>query len=295
MPAEIEVKSILNKKKERDAWFLDDYSVNLYSSCQFNCLYCYIRGSKYGQNLESSLSVKINAIELLDRQLFNRAKKNQQGVVVLSSATDPYVQIDKSYQLTRQALELLLKYRFPVHLITKSPEVERDFDLLHEIDKQAILPPDLQGKISGTTLTFSFSTLDDTVGKIFEPGAPLPSDRLKGLVEARKEGFRSGVSLMPLLPGISDTDESLEGLYTAFSDADAQYIMPAGLTLFGYDKASSKVLVFNAISKHFPELKDRYEELFAYGFDMTRHEKFLLYEKLKNFNAKFGIPDRIIP
>ena len=57
MPKEILVKSVLNKTKKRDSWFLDDYTVNPYSSCSFNCLYCYIRGSKYGTNLEKSLSV----------------------------------------------------------------------------------------------------------------------------------------------------------------------------------------------------------------------------------------------
>jgi len=95
MPREIEVKSILNKTKKRDSWFLDDYTVNLYSSCSFNCLYCYIRGSKYGENLATSISVKKNAIEVLDRQLFNRAKKEQYGFIVLSSATDPYLKIEK--------------------------------------------------------------------------------------------------------------------------------------------------------------------------------------------------------
>ena len=64
MPKEITVKSILNKTKQRDSWFLDDYTINLYNSCSFNCLYCYIRGSKYGSNLEQSLSVKTNAIEI---------------------------------------------------------------------------------------------------------------------------------------------------------------------------------------------------------------------------------------
>ena len=71
------------------------YNVNLYSSCSFNCLYCYIRGSKYGNNLENSLTVKTNAIELLDKQLTSRAKKNQYGVIVLSSATDPYINLEK--------------------------------------------------------------------------------------------------------------------------------------------------------------------------------------------------------
>src|SRR5690606_24794825 len=105
MPKEIEVKSVLNKTKRRDPWFLDDYTFNPYSSCSFNCLYCYIRGSKYGTNLAESLSVKINAIELLDKQLENRAKKGQHGFIVISSATDPYLQIEKKYALTRSALE----------------------------------------------------------------------------------------------------------------------------------------------------------------------------------------------
>ncbi len=104
MPKEIEVKSVLNKTKKRDDWFLCDYTLNLYSSCSFNCLYCYIRGSKYGTNLEERLSVKTNAIEVLDRQLYNRAKKNQYGIIVLSSATYPYLQIEKKSELTRSAL-----------------------------------------------------------------------------------------------------------------------------------------------------------------------------------------------
>jgi len=61
MLSEIKVKSILNKHKKRDEWFLDDYSVNPYSGCSFNCIYCYIRGSKYGENMAKTLSAKINA------------------------------------------------------------------------------------------------------------------------------------------------------------------------------------------------------------------------------------------
>jgi len=75
MVNEIKVKSILNKHKKRDDWFLDDYSVNPYSGCSFNCIYCYIRGSKYGENMAKTLSVKINAPELLEKQLSRRAKR----------------------------------------------------------------------------------------------------------------------------------------------------------------------------------------------------------------------------
>src|SRR5256885_10043217 len=102
MPAEIQVKSILNKTKRRDSWFLDDYTINPYSGCAFNCLYCYIRGSKYGIHMEEKLAVKSNALEVLEKQLSNRAKKGQHGIIVLSSATDPYLQVEKEIQLTRK-------------------------------------------------------------------------------------------------------------------------------------------------------------------------------------------------
>ena len=67
MVNEIQVKSILNKHKKRDDWFLGDYSVNPYSGCAFNCIYCYIRGSKYGDDMANAVSAKISALELLEK------------------------------------------------------------------------------------------------------------------------------------------------------------------------------------------------------------------------------------
>src|SRR5688572_15417013 len=176
MAREILVKSILNKTKRRDPWFLDDYTLNPFSACSFNCLYCFIRGSKYGEHMEEKLSVKINALELLDKQLTLRAKKQQYGIIVLSSATDPYLPIEEKYQITRSMLEIIQKHKFPVHIITKSPLVSRDFDLLENINSDAILPLDLQPVLSSKVfITFSFSTIENDIAKIFEPGAPPPS------------------------------------------------------------------------------------------------------------------------
>ncbi|MGB3106980.1 SPL family radical SAM protein, partial [Sphingobacterium siyangense] len=183
-------KSILNKTKQRDPWFLDDYTVNPYSGCSFNCLYCYIRGSKYGVNMAEKLSVKQNAIDLLDRALALRARKKQYGIIVLSSATDPYLQFEQTELLTRQLLEIILHYRFPVHIITKSDLVSRDFDLLKQIDAEAILPFDLQDKLTHRAfITFSFSTIDSEIAEIFEPGAPSPVLRLNTLSQARMMGL----------------------------------------------------------------------------------------------------------
>jgi DNA repair photolyase len=295
MPREIEVKSVLNKTKRRDTWFLDDYTLNLHSSCAFNCLYCYIRGSKYGTNLETSLSIKVNAIALLDRQLAARAEKGQFGYIVLSSATDPYLNIEKELQLTRQALQVIARHRFPVHMITKSTLIERDFDLLKEIDENAILPTDLQGVgLGGTIISYSFSNLDDAVGAIFEPGAPPPSQRLETLRRTVAAGFLTGVSMMPLLPFVSDTTESLELMFSSFAECKVHYVLPATLTLFGDGKADSKTLVMNAIRKHYPHLEERYLRYFGQGSQMPDYYSTAFYKKMEQMCADFGLKNSIL-
>ncbi|MCB9263334.1 MAG: radical SAM protein [Flavobacteriales bacterium] len=292
MPHEVQVKSVLNKKKSRDSWFLDDYTLNLYSSCSFNCLYCYIRGSKYGTNLESSLSVKINAIELLDKQLANRAKKGQFGYIVMSSATDPYLQIEKKYELTRKALEVIAKHRFPLHVLTKSSLIERDIDLLHRINQIAILPPELSHK-PGVVASFSFSTLQDEVGRIFEPGATKPSERLITMQKMIDEGFHCGVSFMPLLPFISDTTEQLHFAFSTFKKMGVKYVMPSTITLFGNQKADSKTLMLNAIAKHYPHLLERYHRYFYHSDYMPAYYQKAFTAKMKELLAEYGLSGRI--
>ena len=294
MPREIEVKTILNKSKKRDSWFLSDYTVNPYSSCGFNCLFCYIRGSRYGANLESSLTVKTNALELLDRQLFNRAKKGEYGIVVLSSATEPYQRIEEKYKLTRGALELLLKYKFPVHVITRSNLVERDYDLLHKIDKEAILPKDLQSVKRGTIVSFSFSTIHDEVADIFEPGATSPSERLSSLKNTIDQKFLTGISMMPLLPYISDTKVELERMFSTWQHAKVDYVLPATITLFGNDKTSSKTLVMNAISKHYPELEEKYQRFFNGSTELPEYYRRAFNAKMKELVTQYGLYDSIV-
>jgi DNA repair photolyase len=295
MPTGITVKSILNKTKRRDPWFLDDYTINPYSGCSFNCLYCYIRGSKYGTHMEEKLSVKTNAVELLDKQLGNRAKKGQYGIIVLSSATDPYLQFEAEEQLTRQILEVILHHKFPVHIITKSDLVIRDFDLLHQIDKQALIPADLQGQLhNGTIITFSFSTTNDEIGHIFEPGATPPSLRLNTLQAALQEGFHSGVSLMPLLPYITDTGEHLEEMFSTFRAAGVHYIFPATITLFGDGASDSKTLVLRAVSKHYPHLLEKYERFFNNSTQMPKYYQEAFYKKTMELSQQYGLKNSII-
>ncbi|MEO8147915.1 MAG: radical SAM protein [Bacteroidia bacterium] len=295
MPLEIEVKSILNKTKRRDPWFLDEYTINPYSGCSFNCLYCYIRGSKYGIHMEEKVAVKANAVSLLEKQLSARAKKKQYGIIVLSSATDPYLHFEKEYEMTRKLLEVILHYKFPVHIITKSDLVLRDFDLLHNINEQAVLPDDLKDKLPHKVfITFSFSTLDDTTAQIFEPGATSPTKRLLAIKASLDAGFHSGVSLMPLLPFITDTGENLEYMFSTFSDAGIKYIFPATLTLFGNENADSKTLVLRAVEKHYPHLLKKYHNFFDQSNQMPAYYREAFHKKTIELCTKYKIRNSII-
>jgi DNA repair photolyase len=295
MPTATTVKSILNKTKRRDPWFLDDYTANPYSGCSFNCLFCYIRGSKYGLHMEEKLAIKTNAPELLDKQLALRARKGQYGIIVLSSATDPYLHFEEKEQLTRQLLTIILRHRFPVHIITRSPLVTRDVDLLHQINEQAILPPDLEGRLTQKAIvTFSFSTLDEATACIFEPGAPAPVLRLQALQQTLQAGLLSGVSLMPLLPYITDTGDNLHHLFSSFAAAGARYIFPASLTLMGQDATDNRQLVLRAVAKHYPHLLEKYDRFFAHATAMPGWYTQALHHKTQELCRQYGIADRIV-
>lgn len=259
-----EVRSILNKHKKRDSWFLDDYSINPYEGCGFNCTYCYVHGSKYGENLADKIVIKKDAVAILDKQLANRARKNEYGFIAVGSATDAYMQVEEEVGLTRELLQIILKNRFPVFISTKSNLIARDFDLLKQIDKEAILPGDMkQNPGRGVIISFSFSTIDEKLAEHIEPGATSPQKRLEALKDCSKSGFLCGVNAMPLLPFISDTDEELEKIIVAAKQNGAHYILVAGLTLFGDDTRDSKQLYYKFLRNKYPELVEKYEKMYS--------------------------------
>ncbi len=295
MLREKQVKSVLNKHKKRDTWFLDDYSVNPYEGCSCNCQYCYIRGSKYGENMEEGLVVKENALEVLEKQLQLRAKKEQYGIVVLGSGTDAYMHHEANYKMTEGMLKLLLKYRFPVFISTKSTLITRDIELLKEIDKAAILPADLKHSLKrGVILSVSVSSMDEKVSGMLEPGAAPPLKRLEILQQLKEAGFLVGVNAIPVLPFISDTDEELEKIITASKAHGAEYILVGGLTLFGKEAADSKTLYYKFLERYDPELVTKYKSLYRiYPFPPKQYQE-ELKERAAAICKKYNIRTSIL-
>ena len=286
----IRVHSMLNKHKKRDDCFLDDYTINPYQGCVFNCIYCYIHGSKYGEGFGTGFAVKENAITILDRQLKNRAKRGKYGIIAISSSTEPYMLVEKELKLTREILKTVLRYRFPIEIITKSSLVLRDLDVLEEIDKVAILPENLQGKLQhGAIISFSISTLDEKLARIFEPGAPPPLERLKAMKECKDNNFFVGLNFIPALPFLSDGEEQLEDMIKTAKVFGADYVFVGALTLFG----AGKKLYYKVLERHFPDLVPKYEKLFRiFSYPPKGYQAkldALTREICKRYDMKIGI------
>lgn len=290
-----EVKSVLNKHKKRDSWFLDDYSVNAYEGCGFNCLYCYIRGSKYGENLAEKITVKQNAAEVLDRQLANRAKKNEFGFIAVGSATDAYMQVEEELLQTRRLLEVILKHKFPVFISTKSTLIRRDIELLKKIDSVAIRPTDFPSWFQrGVILSFSISTLDEKIAKQLESGAPSPADRLATLQACKEQGLFAGINAIPLLPFISDTDEELEKVVRAGRQYGADFLLAGGLTLFGEEPSDSKSLYYRFLERHYPALLDKYKVMFRDNYYQPWEYQDELKRRVSSLCNQYGLQDSIL-
>ncbi|MBI4174023.1 MAG: radical SAM protein [Candidatus Aenigmarchaeota archaeon] len=176
---EVESKSILTKSS------LTDYCVNCYMGCSFGCSYCYaqliIRKFHPGEKWGEYLDVKINAPQLLEKEIA-RAKR---GTVMLSTVTDPYQPLEGKYRLTRQCLEILLAHDFPVTILTRSPLVTRDIELLK--------------KFKDCTVGVSITTNDDKIKNIFEPLTPRFASRIETLKALHDAGLRTYSFIGPML------------------------------------------------------------------------------------------------
>lgn len=177
-----------------------DYAINPYTGCGHSCKYCYARFMTRwvhrGEEWGSFVDAKLNAVECLR----NEAPRKRAGVVLLSSVTDPYQPIERSYEITRKILDVLCDYDFPVQILTKSSLITRDLDVISKIKDIEV----------GLTIT----CMNDSVRRAFEPGASTIHARLEALRVINDVGVPTYAFLGPLLPFLSENglDELLNQL-----------------------------------------------------------------------------------
>ena len=200
--AELEVyedhtREILAHNDSPDVGF--SWSVNPYRGCFHACSYCYARptheylGLGAGTDFERKITVKPEAPRLL-REAFER--RSWQGeLVVFSGVTDCYQPLEASYRLTRGCLEVCAEYRNPVGVITKSPLIERDLDVLQELHRNARV-----------SVSVSVPIWDREHAHAIEPYVATPRRRMKTIERLAAAGLNVGVNVAPVIPGLSDAD-----------------------------------------------------------------------------------------
>lgn len=245
----IEAKSILSRLRSKDNYFGITYSMNLYRGCQHGCIYCDTRSSCYHIGDISQISVKKNALQLLEAEL---QIKRVRATIGTGSMNDPYMPLEQQLGLTRGALELIAKYHFPVHVMTKGNLVTRDTDLLQEIAR------------TYAAVSFTITTADDELARKLEPAAPPPSARFQAMKELSDRGIYTGVTLMPVLPFINDSIEDVIEIVEKAAEAGASYILPMfGVTL----RSGSRQYFYKEIEKVFPKMTQRYKTYFGERYE----------------------------
>jgi len=170
-------------------------TVNCYRGCIHGCTYCFARryheflGYGAGTDFETKIVAKINAPQVLRRDL----KKTRLKIPHLefSLATDPYLPLEANYKLTQKCLEVCRDFRIRVGIITKSPLVTRDIELLKHLD---------------VTVLFSIPFLTKESSNPFEPYTPIPEARFRAMKKLSDAGITTGVGIAPVILGYNDSE-----------------------------------------------------------------------------------------
>jgi DNA repair photolyase len=190
---ETATKKIITKNNSPDVGF--EFSVNCYRGCIHGCTYCFARpyheylGYGAGTDFETKIVAKINAPRLLREELSRKRKKIES--LSFSFTTDPYLPIEANYELTRKCLEVCRDFKISVGIITKSPLITRDVDLLSKMR---------------ASVCFSIPFLTTAKSKPFEPYVPVPDARFRAMKTLAENGIRVGLSISPIIPSYNESD-----------------------------------------------------------------------------------------
>jgi len=255
-------RSIITHNESPDVGF--DASINPYRGCSHGCVYCFARpshaylGLSPGLDFETKLFYKADAATLLETELSR--PRYVCKPIALGINTDAYQPLEKRLEVTRRILEVLVRCRHPVTLITKSALILRDIDLLANLAADRLV-----------SVSLSITSLTDGIKRTLEPRAASPQARLRVIEELTRAGIPTGVMVAPVIPAI--TDHELENILTAGRDAGAT--------------GASYVLL------RLPhEVKDLFREWLAQHYpDRARHVMSLINQARggKDYDSQFGV------
>ncbi|MGP8443626.1 PA0069 family radical SAM protein [Burkholderia vietnamiensis] len=235
-------KSILTRNQSPDIPF--SVSLNPYRGCEHGCIYCFARpthsylGLSPGLDFESRIYAKVNAAELLEREIAR--KRFVPEPIALGVNTDAYQPVERDLRITRSVIEVMHDHGLPFAAITKSSLIERDLDLLGPMAERGQV-------MAAVTIT----TLDADLARTLEPRAATPARRLRTIRVLRDAGVPVGVSIAPMIPFVTEPD--MERVLEACADAGATHASYIVLRL-PWEVAP---LFKNWLAAHFPDRAER--------------------------------------
>ena len=239
----VQAKGILSAKN----------GMNLYRGCTHGCIYCDSRSECYQiKHTFEDIEIKENAIELLESTL--RRKRNK-CMIGTGSMTDPYMPLEEKIGMTRKAIETVYRYGLGFTVITKSPLILRDLDLLRAINKKA-----------KCVVQMTLTTYNDSLCKILEPNVAVTSERFAVLKKLRDAGIPTVVWLTPILPFINDTIENIEGILQYCIEAKVFGIICFGMGLTLRD--GSREYFYKNLDAAFPGLKEKYIQRYGNNYSV---------------------------
>ena len=250
-------KSALNRCKGMPF----NWTLNPYMGCVHRCTYCYVRAFEkraerpFDERYGRSIRIKTNVAEVLRYELHRRSWRRE--TIAIGAATDPYQPAEGKYRLTRSCLQALAAAHNPFGMITRGPMIVRDVDVLQDAASRAEVG-----------VNVSIPTLDEDVWRKTEPGTAPPRQRLRAVRVLSEAGIKVSVAMAPILPGISDRREQLEEVVRGAREAGAHGVWANVLFL----RAGTREHFLGHLARDWPELLDRYRELY-------RHDAYLSDEK----------------
>lgn len=273
-------KTILNKSKRADHWFWTRYSAYPYIGCQHGCKFCYCRERKYSPynnigDFAYLIKVKENAPELLQREL------GRSPTDLLF--TGDYQPAERKFKLSRKMLEVCYELGFPVFILTRSPLVLRDLDLIQAINQKA-------RAVVAFSLISTPESPDYKRIRQIERLTPAPEKRFQAMQELATAGIPAGVCFMPVLPVLCDCPGNLESVIRWTAGHGGQFVLAGGLTLADQQRE----YFFEFLGQQFPDLLARYEHLYppnSYAAAGGNWQKIAL--QIREYCNQFGILDRM--
>jgi DNA repair photolyase len=274
MIKEIIVKSAIHY---HDVKFASNHDLNIYRGCEHKCKYCF---AQYSQRyLESDffddIFVKVNIAEVLEKELGKKSWERKP--INISGICDCYQPLEEKYKLMPQVLELLIKYKNPTIILTKSSLILRDFELIKKL-----------ATITHVQVGVSVTTMDEKIREKLEPNASPTMDRLNALKKFTETNCETNVLLMPIIPYLTDNIGNLEEIYKKCNEYKVDNVIASALHLRG----DLKNYFYSFLRCNFPETFKKIQHLYYKSY-VGKDYNIKLHNFLHKLEVKYNFSNSL--